>query len=546
MMNQMQQQYHQMMQHMVQQQQQNQQQQNQQHNGPPQSKLPEFLDVRPPTFSSTTNPMEANDWLYAIEKRLNLLQCTDQEKPEQRLLGMSFVVFSGKPRFPMELLHRRSRISQEISAKAIVETRTTVIPFRARQWHSLKLRSPNSQRRSQDESPSHVSIVENPDILQISVLSQSAMDPRLFKLVLITCLWKKLKQRQKWFWSPLTQKKGVSLNHVESEQQDKVMKDVPNLEDIPVVYKFEARSTDGMFLGYPAHSRGYRVLVLETNKIIETCEVTFDEASPGTRPETAGTLSQVQGEDGRIFEDESDDEVGLAGQTGRQADQTTDTPPVRSAQDVWLDRPGSSGYDYVHADRDGPPEATTSTSEELENFERNKVWTLVEPPSRHNIIGTKKVFKNKPDEDGLIVRNKARLVAQGFTQVEGLDFNETFAPVDRIEAIRHLLACTASKGFKLYQMDVKSAFLNGFIQEKVYVKQPPGFENPDFCNHILKLSKALSDLKQAPRAWYDRLKNFLLVKGFQMGKIYKALFVLKHADNQLFVQIYVDDIIFGC
>lgn len=98
------------------------------------------------------------------------------------------------------LFDSTGRISQEISAKAIVETRTTVIPFRARQWHSLKLRSPNSQRRSQDESPSHVSIVENPDILQISVLSQSAMDPRLFKLVLITCLWKKLKQRQKWFW----------------------------------------------------------------------------------------------------------------------------------------------------------------------------------------------------------------------------------------------------------------------------------------------------------------------------------------------------------
>ena len=184
--------------------------------------------------------------------------------------------------------------------------------------------------------------------------------------------------------------------------------------------------------------------------------------------------------------------------------------------------------------------------EELENFERNKVWTLVEPPSGHNIIGTKWVFKNKQNEDGLIVRNKARLVAQGFTQVEGLDFDETFAPVARIEAIRLLLAFAASKGFKLYQMDVKSAFLNGFIQEEVYVKQPPGFENPNFPNHVFKLSKALYGLKQAPRAWYDRLNNFLLAKGFTMGKVDKTLFVLKHGDNQLFVQIYVDDIIFGC
>ncbi len=97
------------------------------------------------------------------------------------------------------------------------------------------------------------------------------------------------------------------------------------------------------------------------------------------------------------------------------------------------------------------------------------------------------------------MRNKARLVAKCFTQVEGLDFGESFAPVARIEAIRLLLAFAALKGFKLYQMDVKSAFLNGFIQEEVYVNQPPGFENPDFPNHVFKLSKSLYGLKQAPR-----------------------------------------------
>jgi hypothetical protein len=113
--------------------------------------------------------------------------------------------------------------------------------------------------------------------------------------------------------------------------------------------------------------------------------------------------------------------------------------------------------------------------EELENFERNQVWTLVDPPRDVNVIGTKWVFKNKQGEDGEVVRNKARLVAQGYSQVEGLDFGETFAPVARLEAIRILLAFAASKGFKLYQMDVKSAFLNGVIQEGVYVRQPPRF-----------------------------------------------------------------------
>ena len=112
----------------------------------------------------------------------------------------------------------------------------------------------------------------------------------------------------------------------------------------------------------------------------------------------------------------------------------------------------------------------------------------------------------------MVVRNKARLVAQGFCQKEGIDFEETFTPVARLEAIRIFLTFDAFKDFKVFQMDVKSAFLNGFIEEEVYVKQSPGFENSKFPNHVYKLQKALYGLKQAPRAWYDRLKIFLLVR----------------------------------
>jgi len=183
--------------------------------------------------------------------------------------------------------------------------------------------------------------------------------------------------------------------------------------------------------------------------------------------------------------------------------------------------------------------------EELENFERNQVWVLVPPPPECHPIGTKWAYKKKQSEDGVVVRNKARLVAQGFSQKEGVDFEETFAPMARIEAIRILLAFAASKGFKLYQMDVKSAFLNGYIEEEVYVKQPPGFENPKYPNHVYKLHKALYGLKQAPSTWYERLKSFLLAKGFEMGSVDKTLFLLKHGTDMLLVQIYVDDIIFG-
>jgi hypothetical protein len=115
--------------------------------------------------------------------------------------------------------------------------------------------------------------------------------------------------------------------------------------------------------------------------------------------------------------------------------------------------------------------------EELNNFTRNQVWELVERLKNYNVIGTKWVFRNKQDQDGMILRNKARLVAQGYTQVEGLDFRETYAPVARLEAIIILLAYTCALNIKLYQMDVKSAFFNGHINELVYVEQPPGFED---------------------------------------------------------------------
>ncbi|WVZ70408.1 LOW QUALITY PROTEIN: hypothetical protein U9M48_019079 [Paspalum notatum var. saurae] len=183
------------------------------------------------------------------------------------------------------------------------------------------------------------------------------------------------------------------------------------------------------------------------------------------------------------------------------------------------------------------------TCEELENFERNHVRDLVEPPPNCRPIGTKWVFKNKRGEDGMVVRNKARL--PGVSSKEGIDYEETFAPVARLEAIRILLAFAASKGFKLQQMDVKSAFPNGFIEEEVYVRQPPGFESARFPDRVYKLRKALYGLKQAPRAWYARLKSFLLKSGFVMGSVDKTLFLLSRGGDTTIVRIYVDDIIFG-
>ncbi|KAK1434274.1 hypothetical protein QVD17_00010 [Tagetes erecta] len=158
---------------------------------------------------------------------------------------------------------------------------------------------------------------------------------------------------------------------------------------------------------------------------------------------------------------------------------------------------------------------------ELQQFRKLKVWELVDLPPNKCPIGTKWVFRNKPDDRGVVIRNKARLVVQGFAQEEGIDYTEVFAPVARLEAIRIFLAHAANKNFKVYQMDVKCAFLYGDIDEEIYICKPPGFEDPDFPS------------------------KYLLSKGFSRGTIDMTLFKKEVNGELLIVQVYVDDIIFG-
>ncbi|GJY76831.1 retrovirus-related pol polyprotein from transposon TNT 1-94 [Tanacetum coccineum] len=230
--------------------------------------------------------------------------------------------------------------------------------------------------------------------------------------------------------------------------------------------------------------------------------------------------------------------------------------------------------------------------EELNQFYRNKVWTLVPLPYGKIAIGSKwVVFKNKKDEHGTTTKNKERLIAQGYSQEERIEYDETFAPVARMEAIRIFLAFATYMNFKFYQMDVKSAqgysqeerieydetfapvarmeairiflafatytnfkfyqmdfksaFLNGKLKEEVYVKQPPSFESSELPDYACKRDKALYGLKQAPKAWYETLSTFLIQNKFARGRIDNTLFIYKSKGKVLLVQVYVDDIIFG-
>nr|GEU78637.1 hypothetical protein [Tanacetum cinerariifolium] len=194
--------------------------------------------------------------------------------------------------------------------------------------------------------------------------------------------------------------------------------------------------------------------------------------------------------------------------------------------------------DDAYVDRDEGAEADYNNLEIV-------IPTLVDLPHGKRAIRTKWVYRKKRDQRGIVVRNKAKLVAQGHRQEEGIDYDEVFAPIARIEAIRLFLAYASIMNFTVYQMNVKSTFIYGTIEEDVYVSQPPCFVDLQFPDKLYKVEKALYGLHQAPRAWYETLSNFLFENRFKQGTIDKTLFIKKIKNDILLVQVYVDDIIFG-
>jgi hypothetical protein len=181
--------------------------------------------------------------------------------------------------------------------------------------------------------------------------------------------------------------------------------------------------------------------------------------------------------------------------------------------------------------------------EELQAIEDNGTWTLTDLPQGRRAIGLKWVFKVKKDEHGAVVRYKARLVVKGYAQQQGVDYDEVFAPVARMEAVRLLLALAAQNGWEVHHMDVKTTFLNGELQEEVFVEQPPGFAKEGEEHKVLKLTKALYGLHQAPRAWNQKLDDELGILGFVKCPSDHAIYCRGEGGNRLIVGVYVDDLI---
>ncbi|GJU79074.1 retrotransposon protein, putative, ty1-copia subclass [Tanacetum coccineum] len=193
-----------------------------------------------------------------------------------------------------------------------------------------------------------------------------------------------------------------------------------------------------------------------------------------------------------------------------------------------------------------PPPITRQRLTNLQEYDalmKNRTWSLVPRDSNTNVVDGKWVYRLKRDKNGVITRYKARFVAKGFRQQPGIDFHETFSPVVKSTTIRAVLSLAVTNDWPLRQLDIQNAFLHGNLKEKVYMKQPPGFIDPQRPNHVCLLHKSLYDLKQAPRAWFERLSKALFDLGFKCSKTNPYLFNYSHGDTLLYILVYVDDII---
>jgi len=294
----------------------------------------------------------------------------------------------------------------------------------------------------------------------------------------------------------------------------------------------EKNLTDiGILIGYNTKSKAYKIYDLKSNKVVIAKDVKVAKNSTWNWEATSieGTKQEYQIE----LDDIEDDDI-------------VDNKPVRgirSLADIY------SRCNVAEAKLIDFEEVINSQvwiaamKKELTMIEKNETWMLVDRLVHKKVIGVKWIFKTKLNADGSINKHKARLVVKGYSQEPGIDFTKTFAPVSKLDTIKLLLALAAQNDWHIFLLDVKSAFLNGVLNKKIYVEQLDGFEKEITSNKVYLLKKALYGLKQAPRAWYNRLDGYLLSLGFERSINEVTLYVKNVDKHTLIVSMYVDDLL---
>eukprot|EP00253_Pinus_taeda_P029848 PITA_29848 len=342
--------------------------------------------------------------------------------------------------------------------------------------------------------------------------------------------------------------------------------------------KLDSKGEKCIFIGYSEESKDYRLYIPSTKKFFISRDVQFieeeawdesiektvnvknclshdeyDEWVAKMHPQTAVPTQGHQGTPLRINESASPS-TPQGGNSS--ASSSTCTPNergknFRNLSDIYDEGMNSLFALFCHVDdpihfEDAIKDKKwiEAMDEEMNSIERSKTWDLVELPKGKEVIGVKWVYKTKSNAEGKIERHKARMVVKGYKQQYGRDYEETFAPVARMETMRAVLSIAAKNKWKVYQMDVKSAFLNGVLKEEVYVEQPLGYEKKGEEHKVCKLKKALYGLKQAPRAWYSRIDSYLLDNEFDKCEGKPTVYIKEKDGKNLIVVLYVDDVIF--
>lgn len=309
--------------------------------------------------------------------------------------------------------------------------------------------------------------------------------------------------------------------------------------------KLEDKSKRYIFIGYDEKTKGYKLLDPISKKVVVSRDVRVNEASEWDWNNSTQTIIEVgESSTATPITIPSDPETTDDEDAPRQPKMRTLHDLYDSTSEVHLVclLADAENISFEEAVRD--KKWKNAMDEEIKAIDRNNTWKLMELPEGCQPIGVKWVFKKKMNAQGEIERYKARLVAKGYKQKAGIDYDEVYAPVARMETIRLLISQAAQFRWPIFQMDVKSAFLNGVLEEEVYIEQPPGYMKIGEEKKVLKLKKALYGLKQAPRAWNTRIDTYFKESGFKQCPYEHALYTKKSGGNVLFVALYVDDLIF--